>query len=166
MVADIFLCRNYIMYMQMLHVSKLGNTTARQCDRQVYVHIFLNWLHGPQIPYLKLFCSVEHPLCHHRQHNVMFNFCTLLLNHTITGCPFYNGSRLRHGLVCGKRSPVKGRSKFPEREIYTHSPCAAELGKCSPSSALHASHRWKILPATRQSFFFRNIEYFYTSIKF
>ena len=56
----------------MLGVNKLENTTARQCDGQVYVHIILNRLDGPQVPYLKLLRSIPYAL---------FNFYTLLLNH-------------------------------------------------------------------------------------
>ena len=47
----------------MLDVNKLENITARQCDRQVYVHIFLNWLHGLQVPYLKLFSGASPMSC-------------------------------------------------------------------------------------------------------
>ena len=49
--------------LHMLDVNKLENSTARQCDRQVYVHIFLNWLHGPQVPNLKLFSGASPMSC-------------------------------------------------------------------------------------------------------
>ena len=49
--------------LRILDVNKLENTTARQCDRQIYVHIFLNWLHGPQVPYLKLFNGASPMSC-------------------------------------------------------------------------------------------------------